>query len=105
MRTIFIADGAHIQVVYGGIGTSDTWNSEIDRIDRLHSIFGTYCEEMEAAAVAQIAKCFQVPYIAIRIISNNIMNNGSYKLHVSSDCQIAVVKVCEEYIKICKRNN
>ena len=32
------------RVVFGGIGTSETWNSEVDRIDYLHALFGTLCE-------------------------------------------------------------
>ena len=33
----------------GGVGSSETWNSELDRIRHLHDMFGTLCEEMEAA--------------------------------------------------------
>lgn len=32
------------RVIFGGIGTSETWNSEVDRIDYLHALFGTLCE-------------------------------------------------------------
>src|SRR5262249_6913926 len=40
-------------VVQGVIGSSDTWNSELDRIQRFHDEFGTSVEEMETAAAAQ----------------------------------------------------
>mmetsp|Transcript_554 Transcript_554/g.1311 ORF Transcript_554/g.1311 Transcript_554/m.1311 type:complete len:260 (-) Transcript_554:666-1445(-) len=37
------------KVHFGGVGSSETWNSELDRIQYLHEMFGTLCEEMEAA--------------------------------------------------------
>ena len=38
------------RVVDGVIGSSDVWNSELDRIRRFRDEFGTSAEEMEAAA-------------------------------------------------------
>lgn len=32
------------QVLFGGVGTCETWNSEMDRIAYLHYIFGALCE-------------------------------------------------------------
>lgn len=46
--------------MFGGVGTSETWNSEIDRIDFLNSIFGTLCEGEVYIAVLFIS---QVRYI------------------------------------------
>jgi len=65
-------------VVEGLIASSDVWNSELDRIAWLHDTYGTTAEEMEAAAVAQIAAAYGVPFLGIRVISNNITNGGAY---------------------------
>ncbi len=66
------------QVVEGVIGSADTWNNELDRIKLFHTVYGTSVEEMEAASVAQIAQQFKVPFLGIRVLSNNITNNGAY---------------------------
>ena len=67
------------RVVEGVIGSSEIWNSEIDRIERFHSEFGTTAEEMETAAAAQIAGLFQIPFLGIRVVSNNITNGGDLR--------------------------
>ncbi|MBM6615766.1 5'-methylthioadenosine/S-adenosylhomocysteine nucleosidase [Desemzia sp. RIT804] len=59
------------KVVEGRIGTADFWNREIDRINWLHEKFQTRGEEMEAYAVAQIARAFNTPFLSIRTISNS----------------------------------
>lgn len=87
------------QVVEGTIGSADTWNSELDRIAFLHKTYGTSVEEMEAASVAQIAKQFNVPFLAIRVLSNNITNNGAYDPKTGEACQEFVLDVVVEYMK------
>jgi hypothetical protein len=62
------------QIVEGVIASSEVWNSELDRIQSLHARFGTTAEEMEAASSAQIAGLFEIPFLGIRVVSNNITN-------------------------------
>jgi adenosylhomocysteine nucleosidase len=50
---------------------------------------------MEAAAAAQIAQMCSIPFISIRIISNNIMNDEIYDVSVVNKCQDYVLQVCE----------
>jgi adenosylhomocysteine nucleosidase len=87
------------QVVEGVIGSSDTWNSEIDRIQRLHDAFGTSAEEMETASAAQVAGAFQVPFLGIRVLSNNITNDGAYDSRTAEACQEYVLDVIRQYVK------
>ena len=61
----------HGKVVEGKVGSADFWNREVDRIQWFHENAGTSAEEMEAAAVAQVAKGFEVPYLSVRTISNS----------------------------------
>jgi adenosylhomocysteine nucleosidase len=61
----------HGKVAIGKIGSSDFWNKEVDRIRWFHKTAGTSAEEMEAAAVAQVAKGFNVPFLSVRTISNS----------------------------------
>jgi adenosylhomocysteine nucleosidase len=86
------------QVVEGVIGSSEIWNSEIDRIQRFHDQFDTSAEEMETASAAQIAGLFQIPFLGIRVLSNNITNGGTYDARTGEACQDYVYDVVKAYI-------
>jgi len=94
------ARGAYRQgrVVEGVIGSSDVWNSEIDRIQRFHDTFGTTVEEMETASAAQIAGLNQIPFLGIRVVSNNITNGGAHDTKTGEACQDYVYNVVKSYI-------
>lgn len=66
------------KVVEGVIGSADVWNSELDRISHFRASYHTSVEEMETASAAQIAASFSIPFIGIRVLSNNITNQGKY---------------------------
>jgi adenosylhomocysteine nucleosidase len=86
------------RVVEGVIGSSDIWNSELDRIQRFHTQYGTSVEEMETASAAQIAGFFQIPFLGIRVLSNNITNDGTYDAKTGEACQDYVYDVVRSYI-------
>ncbi|HEX9637671.1 MAG TPA: 5'-methylthioadenosine/S-adenosylhomocysteine nucleosidase [Acidobacteriota bacterium] len=89
----------HGQVVAGVIGTSELWNSELDRIQRFNREFGTSVEEMETAAAAQVAKRFQIPFLGIRVLSNNIVNEEPYDPKAAGACQEYVYEVIKAVIE------
>ena len=91
------------RVVDGVIGSSEIWNSEIDRIQLFHDRFGTSAEEMETAAAAQIAGLFQIPFLGIRVLSNNITNDGKYDGGTGAACQEYIYDVIKGYIATLKR--
>jgi adenosylhomocysteine nucleosidase len=86
------------RVAEGVIGSSEIWNSEIDRIQRFHDAYGTTAEEMETASAAQIAGLFQIPFLGIRVLSNNITNGGTYDARTGEACQEYVYDVVKAYI-------
>ena len=86
-------------VVDGVIGSSDVWNSELDRIQHFHDAFGTSAEEMEAASVAQIASLFHIPFLGIRVLSNNITNGETYNTKTGEACQDYVYDVVKAYVR------
>ena len=86
------------RVVQGVIGSSEIWNSELDRIQWFHSQYGTIVEEMETASAAQIAGFFRIPFLGIRVLSNNITNGGTYTAQTGEACQEYVYDVVEAYI-------
>lgn len=87
------------RVVEGTIGSADTWNNELDRIAFFHKTYNTSVEEMEAASVAQIASQYKVPFLGIRILSNNITNGGAYDAGTGEACQDFALDVAVEYMK------
>ena len=86
------------RVVTGVIGSSDVWNSEIDRIEHLRRETKPSAEEMEMAAAAQVAGQFQIPFLGVRVLSNNITNGGTYDARSGEACQEYVYQVVKAYI-------
>lgn len=86
------------KVVEGVISSADLWNSELDRISHFHKDYQTSVEEMETASAAQVAAAFSVPFIGIRVLSNNITNNGKYDPNTGLACQDYVYQVVKTYI-------
>ncbi|MFC7063192.1 5'-methylthioadenosine/S-adenosylhomocysteine nucleosidase [Halobacillus seohaensis] len=86
------------KVVEGTIGSADVWNNEVDRINWFHNKYGTSVEEMESAAGAQMAKAYDVPYLGIRILSNNKTNDGEYDPNTAAANQEYVYEVVKQYI-------
>ncbi|PFK31238.1 5'-methylthioadenosine nucleosidase [Bacillus cereus] len=86
------------KVVEGTIGSADLWNNEVDRIKWFHTKYGTSVEEMEGAAAAQIAKAYDVPFLGIRVLSNNKTNNGKYNPNTAAANQEYVYEVVKKYI-------
>jgi adenosylhomocysteine nucleosidase len=91
------------RVAEGVIGSSEIWNSELDRIQRFHEQFGTAAEEMEAASAAQIAGLFRIPFLGIRVLSNNVTNGGAYDPKTGVACQEYVYRVVKAYVEKLKR--
>ena len=86
------------RVVEGVIGSSEVWNSEQDRIARFHEQYGTSAEEMETASAAQIATQTHVPFLGIRVLSNNITNGSTYDGNTAAACQDFVYEVVRAYV-------
>jgi len=93
------------RVVQGVIGSGEIWNSELDRIKWFHSQYGTTAEEMETASAAQIAGLFQIPFLGIRVLSNNITNDGKYDAKTGEACQDYVYDVVKAYIATRLKHN
>ncbi|ULT56738.1 5'-methylthioadenosine/S-adenosylhomocysteine nucleosidase [Neobacillus drentensis] len=91
------------KVVEGTIGSADFWNNEVDRINWIHERYGTSVEEMEGAAAAQIADAYDVPFLGIRILSNNKTNGGAYNPNTAAANQEYVYDVVKQYISTIKK--
>lgn len=58
-------------VTAGVVASADIWTQAPERIERLHARHESLCEDMEAAAIAQICALHGVPFLTIKDISNN----------------------------------
>ncbi|MGG1575836.1 5'-methylthioadenosine/S-adenosylhomocysteine nucleosidase [Fictibacillus sp. NRS-1165] len=60
-----------IQVAKGLIASGDSFMSDHDRVEYIRTkLAGLYAAEMEAAAIAQVAYQFDVPFVIIRSLSD-----------------------------------
>ena len=91
------------RIVDGVIGSSDIWNDELDLIARYHSEYGTSVEEMETASAAHVAKQLNVPFLGIRIVSDNVTNDSPYDPKTADACEDFVYQVVKAYIQARKQ--
>ena len=91
------------RVVDGVIASSDIWNDELDLIAKYHADYGTSVEEMETASAAQVAGLYGVPFLGIRIVSDNTTNGAAYDGKTGEACEDYVFDVVKAYIKSVKR--
>ncbi len=59
---------------------------------------------METASAAQIAAEFKVPFVGIRVLSNNITNQGKYDPQTGLACRIMSIQVVKAYIANLKKH-
>ena len=87
---------SHGKVVKGTIGTGDFWTYGTEEIKALSKRFGTTCEEMETFATAKTCAMYDVPFLSVRIISNNEMSGESF--------EPAAMRYVQEYVLDILRN-
>ena len=58
-------------VIVGTVASADRWNRSTASIAALVERHGSHCEDMEAAAIAQVCASHDVPFLAVKDISNN----------------------------------
>jgi len=74
------------KVVTGTIGSAFQWNMELDRLKWINKTFGIICEDMETAISAMTAKIYNVDFIGIRIISDNVITGQKFEPKVALHC-------------------
>ena len=58
------------RVVAGLVGSTDAWTRDAARLAALSALYRARCEDMESAWVAQVCALHDVPFLAVRVISN-----------------------------------
>jgi adenosylhomocysteine nucleosidase len=59
------------QIHRGRVASADIWTQFHERLDALHQRHGSLCEDMEAAAIAQVCGRHGMPFLTVKDISNN----------------------------------
>jgi adenosylhomocysteine nucleosidase len=59
------------RIFVGPVASADVWTQHGATIRGLHLEHGSLCEEMEAAAIAQVCAKYGVPFLPVKDISNN----------------------------------
>ncbi len=59
----------------GVIASSDAWNTGVEFVTKLQGKFKEDCEEMESYAVANVCDNYKTPFLAIKMLSNNLITN------------------------------
>ena len=92
------------QVVRGLIGTGDFWSRGRERIDMLHERYESCCEEMESFGVASACSRMGVPFLALRVISNNELTGEAFCETAAEDCQRYTVNVAKRIFAADREN-
>ena len=90
-------------VTVGTIGSADAWIDAVDHINFLHDNYGMLCEEMETKSVAQVCYTAKVPFIGIRVISDNTITGEKFDLGTALNCQDFALLVTENLIHAINR--
>jgi adenosylhomocysteine nucleosidase len=85
------------RIIEGVIGTSDMWNDELDRLARLNKDYGTLVEEMETASAAQVASQMNVPFLGVRVVSDNAATAVAFDPKTATACEEFVYEVLRAY--------
>lgn len=85
------------KIYEGKIATSNNWNKKKSVIRRLNKQFGSSCEEMETNAVAQICYDYNVPFLGVRIISNNELTGEPFDRNIGELCQNFALEIARRY--------
>lgn len=87
----------------GIIASSDIWIDNTDVVNWVSDKIGSSCEEMEAAAIAQVATQESIPFVLIKDISNSVFNDMStfdpiehdVPTHAGLNSAIVAVDLCQ----------
>ncbi len=75
------------RLVRGTVASAEQWNTSPDFLAQLRNVTGADCEEMEAAAAGQVAAAWQVPFICLKVISNNNVTGEAFDSRTATALQ------------------
>jgi adenosylhomocysteine nucleosidase len=91
------------QVVEGIIGSADVWNNELDRIAFFERLMAQSPRKWKVLLWHKLLPSFR-PFLAIRVVSNNLTNQQAYNAKTGQACQDFVFKVVQHYLAELSKN-
>jgi len=91
-----------LNIVNGVIVTGDSFCTEISLKEEIKRIFNADAVEMEAAAIAQVCKLCKVPFLAIKVISDEV--NGKNVEDYNEFLKVVVEKLANLIINVLTDN-
>ncbi|MBT0882006.1 5'-methylthioadenosine/S-adenosylhomocysteine nucleosidase [Campylobacter sp. 2018MI13] len=79
------------------IASADAFNKEILMLHLWNKTYNASVEEMESVAAAQVAKAFNVPFLAIRIVSDNLIEDIDYTPSIATKLQELLIKIIDKF--------
>lgn len=93
----------HGSVYTGIIGSGDVWNREKDKLKYLDEVHNVSCEDMESIAIYTVAKNYNIPVLAIKIMSDNELLGEEYEpkvgLYAQEFCYKVIKKIILDVVK------
>lgn len=59
------------RLVAGVVGSTDSWTRGVADLRALRAFYGSLCEDMESAFLAQLCALRGLPFVSVRCVSNN----------------------------------
>ncbi len=59
------------KIVTGLVGSTDHWTTREEEVLALRELYGSACEDMESAYLAQVCAFHGLPFLSVRTVSNN----------------------------------
>lgn len=87
------------RVIFGTIATSDSWNSQVDRMQYLNHKYGAVAEEMETDAIAQVSLVYDIPFISMRVVSNSVIHEEHFNPQSAQIIQHFALSFIENFIR------
>jgi len=84
------------KMYFGAVGSGDIWNKETDRLLYLNKKYNIMCEEMESISIYKIANIYNIPVIAVKVISDNAILNEEYDRKVGIKSQLFTERLIKE---------
>lgn len=77
------------RAIVGGVGSMDDWTTDHARLRLLRERAGVESEDMESAYIAQVCAMHGVPFLAVRVISNNELHASTGGLDILGPIRLA----------------
>ena len=89
---------AHGKLVKGTIASGDFWSHGEEEIGRISRRYGSDCEEMETFSAAQTCARMGVPFLGLRVLSNNELTGEDFDANAALFCQNYTLDVVKAII-------